>query len=86
MAHFGYHGKYWYDPGKTRMGDFLLGTAAVGLAAVVLLKAKRMWTYSESSHLQFALLHLPPLVLTLLIIRRAARAVGPAPEAKSIEK
>lgn len=64
---FGYHSKYWYHPRKLKSFDFLLQVIAILLALVVLFKLKGAFHQGRDA-IQLALLHLGPLVLTLLIV------------------
>lgn len=69
FLYFGYHGKYWYDIKKQKAGDFILFIIALSLMAIVLLKAVFLWQKEAGNeYIYFTLLHLSPLLLTLLLV------------------
>ena len=81
FSYFLYHSKYAHRAASLRRVDFVLSAAAYTLCVLVLLKVALQ---ARSANLDFrllGLLHLGPLLLTLLIVghnRKAGRAAGAA--------
>lgn len=67
FSYFAFHARYWYRPDALKKIDFLLSAAAIVLSGVVLFKGIATGKPS-TDELILALLHLGPLVLTLLIV------------------
>ena len=69
FLYFGYHTKYWYDINRLKKIDFILIATSILLSLLVVLKLFRAFQYGESDLTHLTLLHLGPLVLTILIIK-----------------
>jgi len=78
FLYFGYQTKYWYRADILKRLDFLLQLVVVLLSVVVLIKMAGAYTAGREA-VQLTLLHLAPLVLTLLIVsKKITRGVVPA--------
>jgi AAA+ superfamily predicted ATPase len=93
FIYFGYHSSYWYNPDRVKRLDALLATTAIILAAGILVKLVYSQQARNAEHVQLLLLHLAPLVLTVLIIsqgkasdryiRKISKAAGREPSGYS---
>lgn len=74
FAYFGYHAKYWYRPATLKKADFLVMVGVIVLCAVVIIRSMRLWRESgDMEQIKLALMHLAPLILTLLSISENKR-------------
>lgn len=89
FLYFGYHSKYWYNPGKLQRFNLFLQITCIALSIVVFVKLAQARPGKPVPR-DLVILHIAPLVLTLLIIsqgkkigmgRQAVAAGGsPSPE------
>jgi len=77
FLYFGLHRKYWYDPKKLKLADSLLMIGSIVLAVIVLMRLMRIWPNGDRQMTHFTLLHLGPLIITLLIVAENRRGIGP---------
>ena len=68
FVYFGYHSSYWYNPNYVKRLDIFLTTLAILLGSSVVLKLVYAEHSRSGEYLQLTLLHLAPLILTLLIV------------------
>ena len=81
FLYFAYHAKYWYRADILKRADFMLSAIAAILALLVLYKFSISGNARSWDQTRMLLLHLAPLVLTLLI---TAQARGFAPGAARV--
>lgn len=67
FAYFAYHTKYWYRPDYLKRFDFVLSAACSVLGILILVKFATSTQGRDWDTLRLHLLHLAPLILTLLI-------------------
>lgn len=90
FIYFGYHAKFEYYPSRLQRFDFFLRLICVAVAAFVLIRMYAAPKTSKALSQEIAMLHLIPLVLTLLIIAQGKKlrtmmlhlAGGTQPESK----
>ena len=86
FLYFGYHAKYWYRPDQLRKFDFMLQVFCILLAVALFGKMIRIAREGKEA-VQLGLLHLGPIVLTLLIVAKSRGSFGSYfPTRKSGEK
>jgi ATP-dependent Zn protease len=78
FLYFGYHAKYWWNPDALKRGDFFLMAGAIILALAVITKLLHSMREGDRQSTQLILMHLAPLLLTLLIISHGKRGFGAA--------
>ncbi len=70
LLYFPFHTRFWFDIKKQKMGDFVLICIAISLLVIVGLKLSFLIQGGASkTAIYFTLLHLLPLITTILIIR-----------------
>lgn len=73
FLYYGYHSRYWYDEKKLALYDFVLQVTAVILVLILLARIYGAVIRAERTLLELGLLHLAPIVLTLLAMNRHNR-------------
>ena len=74
FLYFGYHAKFWYNPRKLNSFDFFIRLAAIVLAAFILFKIFQTSKSTKGAPAELTILHLAPLVLTLLIVAQGRKS------------
>lgn len=71
---FTYRARHWYRPDIIRRYDLLLGFVAAALALAVMAKMVTTASSLDAGGIQLGILHLLPLVLTLILVRHRQMA------------
>jgi ATP-dependent Zn protease len=74
FLYFGYHSKYWYDPRKLSAFDFFLRVVCVIVSTIILIRFYQSTRGIKPIPTDMLILHLAPLVLTLLIVAQGKKA------------
>lgn len=76
FLYFGYHTKYWYDINRLKKIDFILISTSILLSLLIVLRMMRTFKEGDSQLTHLTLLHLGPLVLTILIVKHSPMAAS----------
>ncbi|MCO6430691.1 MAG: 26S protease regulatory subunit [Deltaproteobacteria bacterium] len=82
FLYFGYHTKFWYAPARLQRFDVIIRIICVLLALALLIKIFYAPKTNRLAAQEAALLHLAPLVLTLLIVAQGSRSRRAPPQSK----
>lgn len=70
FAYYAYQSKYWYLPDRLKMIDLIVSTASIALSILFALRVGFAAKVKDTEQVQYALLHLGPLALTLMAMSR----------------
>lgn len=76
FSYFAYHTKYWYRPDNLKRFDFVLSALCAIAGILILVKFATSTQGRDWESLRLHILHLAPLVLTLLICSQGRGGVG----------
>lgn len=70
FIYYSYQAKFWYLPERLKLLDIIVSSGAIGLSILVAIKIAVSAKVRDSEQIQYALLHIGPLALTLMAMSR----------------
>ncbi|MCB0334842.1 MAG: ATP-binding protein, partial [Bdellovibrionales bacterium] len=74
FVYFAYQAKYWYHLQRLQRLNFLLAATCIIVGAVIVVKTMKQHTGFDFEDYKLVLLHMTPVILTLLILFRSGNA------------